>query len=138
MLEGSVYDDSLYGSNFQVIWFGWFADYADPENWLPEFFAPDGGLNLINYDNAEVADLLEEAASELVEERRLALYDAAHRIIIEDQAITPIYHPERNYLVKAHVAGIVTTVLDAEPGDWFVPSVRILDTGSAPPASDPN
>ncbi len=138
VLEGSVYSDSLYASDFQVIWFGWFADYADPENWLPEFFAAEAGLNVVNYNNQEVNDLLDEAASELDEERRLAIYDQAHRIIIADQAITPIFHPERNYLVKAYVSDLITTALDAEPGDWFVSSVRILSTGDAPPASDPD
>ena len=46
-------------------------------------------------------------------------------------------HPERNYLVKAHVAGLIATALDAEPGDWFATAVRILETG-APPASEPD
>jgi len=35
------------------------------------------------------------------------------------------------------VSDLITTALDAEPGDWFVSSLQILTTGDAPPASGP-
>lgn len=130
--EGTFYD--RYGAgDFQVTWLSWFADYADPENWLPEQFATNGGLNVLGYSNAQVDDLLTQAAVELGASQRLALYQQAHELIIQDQALTPVFHPERNYLVKSNVADLVTTALDAAPGDWFVTSVRIL--AAAPPAS---
>ena len=62
----------------------------------------------------------------------------AHELVIADQAVTPIYNPERTYLVKPNVAGLVTTVLDAEPGDWFATSVLILSIDGAPPAALPD
>ena len=135
-VEEGLFFDRFFESDFQVTWLSWFADYADPENWLPAQFGTEGSLNVLGYSNPEVDSLFAQAATELNPTERLALYDQAHRIIIEEQAITPIFHPERNYLVKSHVANLITTALDAEPGDWFVSSVRILDTG-APPASLP-
>ena len=135
-VEEGLFFDRFFESDFQVTWLSWFADYADPENWLPAQFGTEGSLNVLGYSNPEVDSLFAQAATELDPTERLALYDQAHRIIIEEQAITPIFHPERNYLVKSHVANLITTALDAEPGDWFVSSVRILDTG-APPASLP-
>ena len=39
--------------------------------------------------------------------------------------------------MKAYVSDLITTALDAEPGDWFVSNVRILSTTDAPPASGP-
>ncbi len=138
-LEENSFFDRFFEGDFEFTWLSWFADYADPENWLPQQFAADGGFNVMGYSNPEVDELLEQAATELDETERLALYDEVHRIIIEDQAVTPVFHPERNYLVKANVAGLITTVLDAEPGDWFETSVQILDTGDdAPPASEPD
>jgi len=136
-LEEGAFFDRYQQGDFQVTWLSWFADYADPENWLPEQFATTGGFNVLGYSNPQVDELLAQAAGELDQETRLALYDQAHRLIIEDQAVTPIFHPERNYLVKAHVSDLITTALDAEPGDWFVASVRILQTGDQPPASEP-
>ena len=136
-VEESTFYDRYFESDFQVTWLSWFADYADPENWLPQQFGTDGAFNVLNYSNAEADALFEQAATELDQTKRLAIYDRAHRIIIADQAITPIFHPERNYLVKAYVSDLITTALDAEPGDWFVSNVRILSTTDAPPASGP-
>ena len=136
-VEESTFYDRYFEGDFQVTWLSWFADYADPENWLPQQFGTDGAFNVLGYSNAEADALFEQAATELDQTKRLAIYDQAHRIIIADQAITPIFHPERNYLVKAYVSDLITTALDAEPGDWFVSNVRILSTGDAPPASGP-
>ena len=139
-LEEETYFDRLLAGDFDATWLSWFADYADPENWLPQQFGTDGGFNVLGYSNPDVDELFTTAATELNQTERLALYDQAHRLIIEDQAVTPLYYPQRHYLVKPHVAGLVTTVLDAEPGDWFVTSVRIMQTegGGAPPASEPD
>jgi oligopeptide transport system substrate-binding protein len=136
-LEEGVYNDRLNAGDFQIIWQSWFADYADPENWLAQQFATDGAFNLYGYSNPQVDDLLAQAAVELDQAKRLALYDQAHRQVIDDQVVTPIFHPERNYLVKGNVDGLVFTGLDAEPGDWFESNVRILATDGAPPASGP-
>jgi oligopeptide transport system substrate-binding protein len=135
-LDENTFFERYGQGDFEFTFLSWFADYADPENWLPQQFGTDGAFNVIGYSNSQVDDFFEQAAGELNQEKRLALYDAAHRIIIADQAVTPVYYPERNYLVRSTVAGLVTTALDAEPGDWFVSSVQILQAG-APPASEP-
>ncbi len=135
-LEEGVFDQRFGSGDFQMVWQSWFADYADPENWLPEQFATDGGLNIIGYSNPQVDDLLTQAATELDQGKRLALYDQAHRLIVEDQAVTPVFHPEGVYLVKRNVGGLIITGLDAEPGDWFATNVEIFK-GDAPPASLP-
>ena len=139
-LEEGAFFDRFFEGDFQVTWLSWFADYADPENWLPQQFSTDGGFNVLGYSNSEADELFALAAAELDQAQRLALYDHAHRIIIQDQAITPVFHPERNYLVKPHVAGLITTVLDAEPGDWFATSLRIMETETSaqPRAAQPD
>ncbi len=138
-LESTVYGERWALGNFEFTLFDWFADYNDPENWLPQQFATDGSFNVTGYSNAQVDELMTKASTELNDEKRLALYEGAHKLIIEDQAVTPIYHPERNYLVKNQVEGLDVTPLDAEPGDWFIEEVRIAGAGdSAPPASDPD
>ena len=89
-----------------MIWSSWFADYADPENWLPAQFATDGGFNLLFYSNEQVDELFAQAAVELDQNLRLSLYDKAHRMIIEDQALTPIFYPQRNYPAVSPSQGI--------------------------------
>ncbi len=135
-VEEGIFLDRYGQGDFQATWLSWFADYGDAEDWLPQQFGSGGSANVFHYSNPQIDDLLAQAATEFDEGQRLALYDKAHQLIIEDQALTPVYYSERNYLVKPNVAGLVTTALDAEPGDWFVTSVRILQ--SKPAASDPH
>jgi len=125
-LDDTAFKDRYRNGDFQLTFFSWFADYADPENWFPQQFGTEGGFNVYAYSNPDVDKLFEEASAELDNGKRLALYQEAHELIIEgDHAITPIYHPERNYLVKSNVKGLTTTALDAEPGDWFFAKLRI-------------
>lgn len=137
-LESTAYGDRWAAGDFEFTLFDFFADYNDPENWLPQQFATDGSFNVTGYSNTQVDELLSQAATELNEDARIELYKAAHKLIIDDQAVSPIYHPERNYLVKNQVDGLNVTPLDAEPGDWFIVEVRIAaSSDSAPPASKP-
>ncbi len=140
-LESNAYGERWGNGDFELTLFDFFADYNDPENWLPQQFLSDGSYNVTGYSNPDVDELLSQAASELNEEVRIHLYEDAHKLIINDQALTPIYHPERNYLVKKHVDCLELTPLDAEPGDWFIVEVRITGPGNAdnaPPASCPS
>jgi oligopeptide transport system substrate-binding protein len=137
VLEEGLYYERYDAGDFQVTWQSWFADYGDPENWLALQFASDGAFNVLGYSNPQVDELLAQAAVEFDSAQRLALYDEAHQLIVEDQAVTPIYHPDRNYLVKSNVVDLFPTALDAEPGDWFVAGICIVDA-DAVPASCPN
>jgi oligopeptide transport system substrate-binding protein len=135
-VEATNFYQRYQQSDFQLTWASWFADYADPENWLPQQFATKGGFNVFGYSNSKVDGLFAQAAAELDQSKRLALYGQAEKLIIADQALTPIFHSENNYLVKRNVGGLTPTALDAEPGDWFVSNIQIIE-GAAPPASRP-
>ncbi len=137
-VDESTWVDRYQSGDFQIVWASWFADYADPENWLPEQFGTDGGFNVLHYSNPQVDELLDQASKELNPSQRIALYDQVHQLLMDDQAVTPIFYPERTYVVKHNVDGLDVTPLDAEPGDWFAVNVQILAGGSAPPASDPD
>ena len=127
ILESATYEDRYLASEFQFVIGGWGADYADPENWLPQLFGTDAGLNQYKYSNPAVDDLLAQAAVELDNDKRLDLYDQAQIIIIdEDMGIAPLYYRIRDYLVKPWVAGIITTGLDSQAGDFFYTDIRIL------------
>jgi oligopeptide transport system substrate-binding protein len=127
VLESATYQERYLASEFQFALVGWEADYADPENWLPQIFGTDAGLNQYRYSNPVVDDLFAQAAVELDNGKRLELYDQAQQIIIDDDMGTaPLCYSIREWLVKPSVTGIVTTGLDSSPGDWFYTKVRIL------------
>jgi oligopeptide transport system substrate-binding protein len=127
ILESATYEDRYLASDFQFVLGGWGADYADPENWLPQLFGTGAGLNQYEYSNSEVDQLFAQAAVELDNDTRLDLYDQAQKIIIDDDmGIAPLYYRIRNFLVKPWVSGIITTGLDSTAGDWFYTNIRIL------------
>jgi oligopeptide transport system substrate-binding protein len=127
ILESATYEDRYLASDFQFVLGGWGADYADPENWLPQQFGTDAGLNQYKYSNPAVDDLFAQAAVELDNDARLDLYDQAQQIIIdEEMGIAPLYYRIRAFLVKPWVDGVITTGLDSTAGDWFYNNIRIL------------
>ena len=71
-----------------------------------KWFAPNGS-NVGWYENEEVDALLDEALSELDDERRYALYKEAHDIVMEDAAIVPIVHDSTPYVMQDYVKGYV-------------------------------
>ena len=55
----------LEKGNFQFIYYGWYADYPDPENFLALLYGPNGkvvhhGENYVNYDNPEYNQLFKK------------------------------------------------------------------------------
>jgi oligopeptide transport system substrate-binding protein len=129
ILESATFEDRFLSSDFQVTLGGWFADYADPDNWLPSQWTTGSGNNIALYSNPDFDELMEQAASELDAENRIDLYAQAEAILIDtDHAFAPIYHNDRNWLVKPWVDGLEATEADSEtPGDWFFSRVRILE-----------
>jgi oligopeptide transport system substrate-binding protein len=102
----------------QMVLTGWIQDYPDPQNWLSVYwtcaasFAQDVG-----YCNAAFDDLVARADRELGPTERLALYEAAGRILIDDVPGVFISHGSFLYLVKPKVTGYAPTAIDsAWPG----------------------
>ena len=92
---------------------GWIMDYPDPEDILDLKFHSGSALNDVNYDNAEVDAILEEARVEQDAARRLELYQQAERLIIEDAAWLPLYFSQSHVVINADVEG------------WFEPPMVI-------------
>lgn len=92
---------------------GWIMDYPDPEDILDLKFYSGSALNDVNYNNAEVDAILEEARVEQDAGRRLELYQQAERLIIEDAAWLPLYFSQAHVVINADVEG------------WFEPPMVI-------------
>jgi oligopeptide transport system substrate-binding protein len=128
-LEGATFQDRFLASDFQATLGGWAADYADPENWLPSQWTTGSGNNISLYSNPDFDALMDQAAVELDNDKRIGLYEQSEEILIDDDAaFAAIYHNDRNWLVKPWVAGLVPTEADSEtPGDWFLTKVQIKE-----------
>ena len=99
----------------------WFADYPDPDDWLPDLFGTDASQNTTGYSNAKFDALIEQARSESDDIQRLQLWTEAHKMVMADVPIVPVFYSEQLALVKPTVKGLKTTAMDAEiPGEMLL------------------
>lgn len=91
--------------SYQLYQLGWIADYPDPQNFLEVLFHTESAQNHGGYSNSEVDALLDEARGTQDPQKRIALYQQAEQLILEDAAWVPLYFGVENWLVKPYVQG---------------------------------
>jgi oligopeptide transport system substrate-binding protein len=110
-----------------MVFASWGADYPDPDVWFGPLFRTGGSQNLLQYSNPEADTLMDQAAVELDNDARIALYEDIQRIVIEeDAAVAPLEHQGVFHLVQPLVRRWRLHPLDAQiPGDYGYARVYI-------------
>jgi oligopeptide transport system substrate-binding protein len=103
--ESRVFDTVLHQGGFDVAQYTWYADYADPWTFLANFQSEGGPLNPGQYRNAAYDALLARSREAPDQAARNALYEAAERLVLADQAAIPWAHETTQYLLNPHVRG---------------------------------
>jgi oligopeptide transport system substrate-binding protein len=86
--------------------YGWIADYPDPQNFLDVLLHSTSTENNVGgYTSAAYDRLLEQARSETNHTQRMALYQQAEQILMDDAGIIPLFHAPDYVLTKPHVQG---------------------------------
>jgi len=112
-LEPNYYYDQIYSGNHgQLFSGGWCADYPDPENFADVLFHTGSQQNNGGYSNLQLDTLLEAARLEQDVTRRIALYQQAEQILVEDAAALFTTYSLSYQLVKPYVKGYVFTPID--------------------------
>ena len=112
-LEPNYYLEQIYSGNHgQLISGGWCADYPDPENFADVLFHSESGQNNGGYANPELDALLERARVEQDVARRIAMYQQAEQMLVDDAAALWTTHSFSYELVKPYVQGYVFTPID--------------------------
>jgi oligopeptide transport system substrate-binding protein len=101
----------------QVFRGGWFADYADPLNFL-EPFTSGSALNATGYADAEYDALVATAARLGGAGREQALRQAEQRLL-DAQALIPLFHYSSKHLVSKALCGYVAHPLDHHPSEFL-------------------
>ena len=123
--ETASFVTAFTSGDFQVSIGGWAADYPDPQNWLP-IFTSSAPLNFGHYANDQFDALIAEAGVEVDFDRRLELYDEAHRLLIDEVGVMPLSYPLRGALVKPWVQGFVPSPREGTvPGDLYFDRISI-------------
>jgi oligopeptide transport system substrate-binding protein len=105
--EATTYFQDLRDGDFQMFEVGWVADYVDPENFLKVKLYGESKDNDSRYRNPEVDRLLEQADTEQDSAQRLALYQQAEQIIVNDVPWIPLFHDQFSVLIKPYVKDYV-------------------------------
>jgi len=86
----------------------WGADYPDPESLIDMLFGAESPENYTGYVNLALESLLDEAR--LVSgEDRIALYERANQLLMDDAALIPLYHPIGYAVARPGVGGVTAT-----------------------------
>jgi oligopeptide transport system substrate-binding protein len=109
-LEPDYYYDQVYTENHgQLLRGGWCADYPDSENFADVLFHSNSSQNNGGYSNPELDALLEDARVEPDVTRRIAMYQQAEQMIVDDAAALFTTYSLSYQLVKPYVKGYVFT-----------------------------
>ena len=112
-VETATYWEDLNDGRLQAFaGLGWQADYPDPQNFLDILFHSESRLNQSGYSNPEVDRLLETARVEQDWPTRMALYNEAEQLIVDDVPWIPLWFSgEDIVLLKPYVKGYALTPL---------------------------
>ncbi len=112
-LEPNYYYDQIYSGNHgQLFSGGWCADYPDPENFADVLFHSGAQQNNGGYSNPELDTLLDQARVEQDVTKRMAMYQQAEQILVDDAAALWTTHSLSYQLVKPYVKGYTFTPID--------------------------
>lgn len=112
-IEPNYFFDQVYSGNHgQLFDGGWCADYPDPENFADILFHSASNQNSGSYSNPALDSILERARVEQDVTKRMAMYQQAEQMIVEDAPVLFTTHPLSYQLVKPYIKGYVFTPFD--------------------------
>lgn len=89
----------------------WIADYPDPHNFLDILFYTGTENNAFEYSNPDLDALLDSAAVEQNSTVRLAMYQQAEQIVLDDAPCIPLWHGANYILVRPYVENYELSLL---------------------------
>lgn len=93
------------GGSYNVAIVGWFADYADPENFLFLFASGTKSLNWSHYSNPEFDALMAKSYAEPDKAKRMLIMRDAEALALKDCAMPPTVVPADQWLVSNKIKG---------------------------------
>ncbi len=106
------------GARFDVARFGWFADYADAQNYLFLAESDNPGLNTAHFVDPDYDAVMRDAA-EAAGAARIALLHRAEAVLLNQQPYLVLLFARSRNLVSKRLRGWVPNVLDHHPGRYI-------------------
>lgn len=110
------FQDKIRRGDTQMFYYGWNADYPDPENFFFLLYGPQGkvkfsGENASNYSNAEFDRLFERMKNMENGPERLAIIDRMQEVLHRDSPWLWGYHPKSYVLHHAWLHNIKPNIM---------------------------
>jgi peptide/nickel transport system substrate-binding protein len=109
-LEGrdwAAYRTARQDEIMQAYILGWYPDYIDPDDYIQPFVQSSGGSWIhMNYANAQMDALIEQARSTTDTTTRTDLYTQINNLMVQDAPIIPLYEGKQFAVSKTNVQGI--------------------------------
>lgn len=115
----ALYSDPAARSAVDAFLTDYFSDIPDPTELYMQIGALDGASNFNGYDNAQVADLLEQARGAADDNARAKLTVEAQAIITEDLAWIPIAYPLQTAFLNNRLGGMTASFPAALYSPWL-------------------
>ena len=109
--EWKVYLDSQKSLNYTTARSGWIGDYTDPFSFL-SLFTTGNGNNDTGYASPEYDRLINAAHNAPTDAERLAIFQQAESLLLDDAPIAPVYFYTRVYLLQPSVKGWYGNIQD--------------------------
>jgi oligopeptide transport system substrate-binding protein len=92
--------------------YGWGQDYPDPKSWLSDYWRTGTQVDDRGFSNPDIDALVDAADGELDPAKRLAMYEEAEDLLINDCPAAFMYNKVNAFLVKPWVQGYVPSSVD--------------------------
>ena len=104
-LEIKVFRQKLHDTQFGIARASWTGDYNDVSTFL-DCYRTGSENNDTGWSNPRYDQLMDQAASESDQARRLAIFHECEQILLQEQPIIPLYHDVLAYLYRDNVKGL--------------------------------
>lgn len=111
-LEAKVLSSEVRNLNYDLVRADWYGDYMDPSTFL-DMYTTGNGQNRTGWSNADYDRLMAAATVEPDDERRLALFRDAEKILCEDEIpIIPLFYRTGAFLLNPEFEGLRDNVTE--------------------------
>jgi ABC-type oligopeptide transport system substrate-binding subunit len=110
----------VQSNSLSLYLFGWSADYPDPHDWLSLQWESGALNNNVHYQNPTFDKLVQAADVTRNPKLRMAKYNAAQQVLVNDAAWMPLYIPHRIVYVRPTLNNVSVTGYAVMPrtGSW--------------------
>ena len=115
--ETNAYNDEVASHQVQLGFAEWNADFPDPYNWLASNLLTNAPNNHAQWSNAAFDQLITQA-EQSSGTARLALYNQAEQLAINDGAVLPLDHEALAAVFPSWMHGITLNGQGLYFGDW--------------------